>query len=187
FYYNKRHGGIPQPTPVTIPTATATPVPQPVGPTGQVLFLNGGGAGQPALIDQQGSIFNQTRFQLSSQGWTHFTSSGEGLLLFYKQSGGAETAKVNPDGSYLHLFSYGFRAGHSHVTSAGGLIVLFERSTKVLDPGRINADGSYQPLSTKNLGVPYSDVIGAINGRVFFYLNSPEIDDFEHYMTANLD
>ena len=145
FYYNKKHGGTPQPTVVVNPTATATeaatatPIPQPVGPTGQVLFLNGGGAGQPALIDQQGNIFNQQGFDLGSQDWTHFTSSG-GHLLVYKQSGGAETAKLDRDGSYLHEFSYAFRAGHTNITTAGNVVVLFERSTKALDPGRINPD-----------------------------------------------
>ncbi len=194
FYYNKKHGTTPPPTVVTgaTPTSqpvepTATPSPQPVGPTGQVLFLNGGGTGQPALVDQEGTIFNQPSFDLGSQNWTHFTSSNGGYLLFYKQSGGAETAKLEPDGSYAHLFSYGFRAGHTHVTTAGGLIVLFDNATTILDPGKIEADGSYQPLSTKTLNVHYADVIGNFAGQVFFYLDSPQIDEFIHYMTINLD
>jgi hypothetical protein len=192
FYYNKRHGGAPQPTPTIAPNATpiptATPTPKPVEPSGQVLLLNGGGVGQPMIIDQQGTLFKQQTFNLGSQGWTHVASTEGGYFDIYKQSGLCDTAQVKPDGSFNQLTQFPCRAGRTSVTSPGGNIVeLFDSSTKVLDAVPIDSKGIVGPPVTNVLGTPYADVIGGYGGHIFFYLDSPQIDGFVHYMTAVVD
>ena len=197
FYYDKKHGGTPLATVVVPPTVspppTPTATPKPVEPALRVLFVKDSGDGQPALIDQQGSVFYQKPFQLGGPyrgaGWTHLaaSSAGDGHLIFYKLSGGAQTGKIDSDGSYHPLFNYGFRAGHTLVSSAGnGAILLFDRATKILDPGRIEADGGYQPLTTKTLGRPWQHVVGVGADRVYLYLDEPP-DQFTHKEIGRLD
>ncbi len=186
FYFNKRHGGTPQPTPTIGPTAT--PTPKPVEPTGQVLLLNGAGTGQPYIIDQEGTLFKQPTFNLNSSGWTHVASTEGGYLDVYKQSGLCDTAQLNPDGSFNQLTQFLCRAGRTSVTSPGGnWIELFDSSTKVLDAVPIDVNGIVGPPVTKTLGVPYADVVGGYNGHIFFFLDDGRIDNFVHYMTAVVD
>jgi hypothetical protein len=182
FFYNQKHGGTTQPTPTTAP--------KPVEPSGQILLLNGGGVGQPVIIDQEGTLFNQPTFTLGSQGWTHVVSTEGGLLLLYKQSGSAKTGQLMADGSFQDLTpsDFVFRAGRTSLTSPGGnLVALFDSGTKVLDVDLMSANGALSAPVTNSLGTPYADMIGGYGGRIFFYLDSPQIDNFVHYMTAVVD
>jgi hypothetical protein len=197
FFYNQKHGG-PQPTPPpgasptptrpTAPTATATPAPVP--PTGQVLFFRGSGAGQPAIIDQNGTIFYQQPFQHNTADWTHVLSIGDGFLLFYKIAAGGRIGKLNPDGSYQDLrVGIPYSGGWAQLAALGNnRLALFNPTTKALLTEVIGADANPVDLKTTTLTLPWQHMVGTGNAGnlLYFYLDDPA-DAFIHQAVGKVD
>jgi hypothetical protein len=197
FFYNQKHGGTqptPPPPPAASPTTpaapTATSTPAPVQPAAQILFFNGGGAGQPAILDQQGTIFNQKSFQHNTADWTHLLSIGGGFLLFYKNAGGGRIGKLNPDGSYQDLrvgIPYG--GGRTSLAALGNnRIALFNRTTKELVVEVIGADANPIDLKSTILPLPWEHMVGTgpAGDLLYFYMDDPA-DQFTRKAVGRVD
>jgi hypothetical protein len=207
FFYNQKHGGIqptPPPgatstpttqpgatsTPTTQPGPTATSTPAPVQPAGQILFFKGSGLGQPALLDQQGTIFYQKTFQHNTADWTHVLSIGDGFLLFYKIAGGGRIGKLAADGTYQDVrVGIEYNAGWNQLAALGNnRLAVFNSTTKTLVTEVIGADGNPLDLKSTTLSLAWQSMVGvgATGNLLYLYMDDPA-DGFVHKAVGSVD